>query len=210
MLDADKDSLALSEVQGFEMEQLLETQGLAAPVLGYLFHRLRERFDGRPTMVVLDEAWVFLDDPLFAAQIREWLKTLRKRNVSVVFATQSPSDIVESSVAPAILESCPSRIFLPNERAQEPAAREVYTRLGLNDRQVELLARATPKRDYYYQSRRGARVFDLELGEIALTFAGASSKEDQARIDAALARGGPERFLEAFLAEQSGRRGARA
>jgi type IV secretion system protein VirB4 len=209
VLDADEDALALSEVQGFEMERLLETQGLAVPVLSYLFHRLRERFDGRPTMVVLDEAWVFLDDPLFAAQIREWLKTLRKRNVSVVFATQSPSDIVESSVAPAILESCPSRIFLPNERAQEPAAREVYTRLGLNDRQVELLARATPKRDYYYQSRRGARVFDLELGEIALTFAGASSKEDQARIDAALARGGQGRFLEAFLAEQSGHRGAR-
>ena len=210
LLDAETDSLALSEVQGFEMEQLLEIEGLAVPVLGYLFHRLRERFDGRPTMVVLDEAWVFLDDPLFAAKIREWLKTLRKRNVSVVFATQSPSDIVESSVAPAILESCPSRIFLPNERAQEPAAREVYTRLGLNDRQIELLARATPKRDYYYQSRRGARVFDLELGEIALTFAGASSKEDQARIDAALARAGPARFLEAFLAEQSGHRSKRS
>ena len=210
VLDADDDSLALSEVQGFEMEELLENEGLAAPVLGYLFHRLRERFDGRPTMLVLDEAWVFLDDPLFAAQIRDWLKTLRKRNVSVVFATQSPSDVVASTVAPAILESCPSRIFLPNDRAQEPAAREVYTRLGLNERQIELLARATPKRHYYYQSRRGARLFDLQLGEIALTFAGASSKEDQARIDAAMARAGPGRFLEAFLAEHSAHRSARA
>ena len=210
VLDADDDSLALSEVQGFEMEGLLENEGLAAPVLGYLFHRLRERFDGRPTMLVLDEAWVFLDDPSFAAQIREWLKTLRKSNVSVVFATQSPSDVVESTVAPAILESCPSRIFLPNDRAQEPAALEVYTRLGLNGRQIELLARATPKRHYYYQSRRGARLFDLELGEIALTFAGASSREDQARIDAAMARAGPERFLEMFLAEQSARRSGRA
>ncbi|MCY4430807.1 MAG: hypothetical protein OXC11_10520, partial [Rhodospirillales bacterium] len=64
--------------------------------------------------------------------------------------------------------------------------------------------------DYYYQSRRGARVFDLELGEIALTFAGSSSKEDQARIDAALARAGPARFLEAFLAEKSGHRSKRS
>lgn len=210
VLDADDDSLALSEVQGFEMEELFENEGLVAPVLGYLFHRLRERFDGRPTMLVLDEAWLFLDDPLFAAQIRDWLKTLRKRNVSVVFATQSPSDVAESTVAPAILESCLSRIFLPNDRAQEPAAREVYTRFGLNERQIELLARATPKRHYYYQSRRGARLFDLQLGEIALTFAGASSKEDQARIDAAMARAGPERFLEAFLAENSARRSGRA
>ncbi len=200
MLDADRDSLALTDVQGFEMEDLLESEGLAAPVLRYLFHRLRARFDGRPTLLVLDEAWVFLDDPMFAAQIREWLKTLRKRNVSVVFATQSPSDVVQSAVAPAVLESCPSRIFLPNPRAQEPAAREVYARLGLNARQIELLARATPKRDYYYQSRRGARLFDLELGPIALAFAGASTTEDQAEIDAALARGGGEQFVDTFLA----------
>ncbi len=205
VLDADEDALALTDVQGFEMEELLENEGLAAPVLGYLFHRLRERFGGRPTLMVLDEAWVFLDDPLFAAQIREWLKTLRKRNVAVVFATQSPSDIVGSPVAPAILESCLSRIFLPNERAQEPAAQEVYDRLGLNARQIELLARATPKRHYYYQSRRGARLFELELGEIALTFAGASSADDQVRVREALARAGPERFLEAFLAARSGR-----
>ncbi len=208
VLDASEDSLDLTEVQGFEMEELLENRELAAPVLGYLFHRLRERFDGRPTLVVLDEAWVFLDDPLFAAQIREWLKTLRKRNVAVVFATQSPSDIVESPVAPAVLESCLSRIFLPNERAQEPAAREVYARLGLNARQIELLARATPKRHYYYQSRRGARLFELELGEVALTFAGASSQEAQTRIEAALARAGPDRFLEGFLAAQPERRSA--
>ena len=90
------------------------------PVLTYLFHRLEERFDGRPTLLILDEAWVFLDNPSFAGRIREWLKTLRKWNVAVVFATQSLSDIVDSSIAPAIIESCPSRIFLPNDRAIEP------------------------------------------------------------------------------------------
>ena len=66
----------------------------AAP-LDYIFHRLEKRFDGRPTLLMLDEAWLFLDDPLFADKIREWLKTLRRRNVSVVFASQSLDDIAE-------------------------------------------------------------------------------------------------------------------
>src|SRR3546814_5708158 len=82
-------------------------------------HRLEDRFDGRPTLLILDEAWVYLDNPVFAARIREWLKVLRKKNVSVVFATQSLADIAGSSIAPAIIESCPQRIFLPNDRSEE-------------------------------------------------------------------------------------------
>ncbi len=198
LLDADQDSLELAPVQGFEMEGLIGRPELAAPVLVYLFHRLARQFDGSPTMLVLDEAWVFLDDPLFSAKVREWLKTLRKRNVSVVFATQSIADISNSSVAPAIVESCPSRIFLPNERAGEPGAKEAYVRFGLNERQIEIISRAMPKRDYYYQSRRGSRLFELGLGPLAFTFAGASSRADQARIDAVLHEVGTEGFREAF------------
>src|SRR5258708_38422261 len=86
-------------------------------VLHYLFARFDERFDGAPTLLILDEAWLFLDDPVFAARIRQWLKTLRKKNVSVIFATQSLADIKDSSIAPAIIESCASRIFLQIGRA---------------------------------------------------------------------------------------------
>ena len=104
-------------------KQLMQHKALIAPVLTYLFHRLEARFDGRPTLLILDEAWTFLDDALFAARIREWLKTLRKKNVAVVFATQSLADIERSTIAPALIESCPTRIFLPNDRALEPQAR---------------------------------------------------------------------------------------
>jgi type IV secretory pathway VirB4 component len=79
-----------ADVQCFETEALMGQAGVVAPVLTYLFHRLEERFDGRPTLLVLDEAWIFLDHPLFAARIREWLKTLRKKNVAVLFATPEP------------------------------------------------------------------------------------------------------------------------
>jgi len=199
LLDADEDQLRLGAVQCFEMEELMHEAGAVLPVLTYLFHRLEERFDGRPSLLILDEAWLFLDNPVFAARIREWLKTLRKQNVSVIFATQGLSDIAGSSIAPAIIESCPSRIFLPNDRAIEPQLKAVYEAFGLNDRQIEIIARAVPKRDYYYQSRQGNRLFELGLGPIALAFTGASTKQDHALMDELIAAHGEEEFADSWL-----------
>lgn len=199
LLDAAEQSLAFADVQCFETEALMGQAGVVAPVLTYLFHRLEERFDGRPTLLVLDEAWIFLDHPLFAARIREWLKVLRKKNVSVLFATQSLADIASSSIAPAIIESCPQRILLPNDRAIEPQSREAYERFGLNDRQIELVSRATPKRQYYLQSARGNRLFELGLGPIALALCGASDPATQSRIDAMIAGEGLPDFAARFL-----------
>ena len=128
-----------AEVQAFETEGLIGT-GAAPAVLAYLFHRIEGRLDGRPTLLIVDEGWLALDDEGFAGQLREWLKTLRKKNASVIFATQSLSDIDGSAIAPAIIESCPTRLFLPNERAIEPQITAIYRRFGLNDRQIEILA----------------------------------------------------------------------
>jgi type IV secretion system protein TrbE len=202
LLDAAEQQFAFADVQCFETEALMGQAGVVAPVLTYLFHRLEERFDGRPTLLILDEAWIFLDHPLFAARIREWLKVLRKKNVAVLFATQSLADIASSSIAPAILESCPQRILLPNDRAIEPQSREAYARFGLNERQIELVSRATPKRHYYLQSARGNRLFELGLGPIALALCGASDAATQARIDAMLAEGGPADFAARFLVDR--------
>jgi len=199
LLDAAEDDLAIADLQCLEAEALMGQAGVVAPVLTYLFHRLEERFTGRPTLLILDEAWVFLDHPLFAARIREWLKVLRKKNVAVVFATQSLADIADSAIAPAIIESCPQRILLPNDRAIEPQSRAAYERFGLNDRQIELVSRATPKRRYYLQSARGNRLFELGLGPIALALCGASDPETQRRIDAILAEHGRDRFAARFL-----------
>ncbi|PWB95189.1 conjugal transfer protein TrbE [Methylosinus sporium] len=201
LLDAEEEHLGYSNFQAFETEGLIGA-GAAAAVLTYLFHRLEQRLDGRPTLLVIDEGWLVLDDPAFARQLREWLKTLRKKNASVVFATQSLSDIDNSPIAPAIVESCPTRIFLPNERAIEPQITAIYRRFGLNDRQIEIIARATPKRDYYCQSRRGNRLFELGLGPIGLAFCAASSKADHAAIERILAEHRPDGFLRAWLIER--------
>ena len=199
LLDAEAERLGSAPVQVFETEGLIGT-GAAPAVLSYLFHRIEGQLDGRPTLLIIDEGWLALDDEGFAGQIREWLKTLRKKNASVVFATQSLSDIDGSAIAPAIIESCPTRLFLPNERAIEPQISAIYRRFGLNDRQIEILARATPKRDYYCQSRRGNRLFELGLEEFALAFTAASSKSDQAMIERVLAEHGRDGFVTGWLA----------
>ena len=198
LLDAENERLGTSSIQVFETDGLIGT-AVAPAVLSYLFHRIEGRFDGRPTLLIIDEGWLALDDADFAGKLREWLKTLRKKNASVVFATQSLADIDGSAIAPAIIESCPTRILLPNDRAIEPQIMAVYRRFGLNDRQIEILARAIPKRDYYCQSRRGNRLFELGLGEIALAFTAASSKADQALIDRVLAEHGQAGFVTGLL-----------
>jgi type IV secretion system protein VirB4 len=202
LLDAEAEHLGSVDVQAFEIEGLVGT-GAAPAVLSYLFHRIGDRLDGRPTLLIIDEGWLALDDEGFAGQLREWLKTLRKKNASVIFATQSLSDIDNSAIAPAIIESCPTRLLLPNERAIEPQITAIYRRFGLNDRQIEILARATPKRDYYCQSRRGNRLFELGLSEVGLALCAASAKSDQGDITRLHAEHGRDGFLAAWLRHRS-------
>ncbi len=198
LLDAESEHLGVATVQAFETEGLIGTAAAPA-VLSYLFHRIEDRLNGEPTLIIIDEGWLALDDEGFAGQLREWLKTLRKKNASVVFATQSLSDIDGSAIAPAIIESCQTRLLLPNERAIEPQITAIYRRFGLNDRQIEILARAMPKRDYYCQSRRGNRLFELGLADVALALCAASSKTDQAAIGRIVIEHGREGFLAAWL-----------
>ncbi len=199
LLDGATENLALTDVLHVEMEPPMQHKRLIPPVLTYMFHRLEARFGGRPTLLVLDEAWTFLDEPMFAARIREWLKTLRKKNVAVLFATQSLADIERSAISPAVIESCPTRIFLPNDRALEPQMRAVYERFGLNGRQIEILGLATSKRDYYLQSAQGNRLFELGLGPVALAFTAASSPDEQKLIDSTIAEAAEVGFADTFL-----------
>ncbi|SCC93511.1 Conjugal transfer protein TrbE [Thiomonas sp. X19] len=183
LLDAETDALAEDPFQVFEMEHLMHKgDKVVLPVLSYLFHRIEQRFKGQPTLLVLDEAWVMLGHPAFKAKIREWLKVLRKANVAVVFATQSLTDLTKSGIADVIFESCPTKILLPNPEAMTENIRPLYEGIGLNRRQIGILAMATPKRQYYVMHPDGRRLFELGLSAPEIAFVGASGKEDVARI----------------------------
>lgn len=199
ILDADTEVFYESNWQCFEMEDLMQVPNVVAPVLSYIFHVLEKRFNGQPTLMILDEAWLFLDHPIFEAKIREWLKTLRKLNVSVIFATQSVDDALNSKIASALIESCPSRIYLPNDRALEPNVQSSYEQLGLNERQVQILAGSIPKRQYYFESHKGNSLFDLGLGPVSLAFAAASTPADKKLARQVMLDGGLDNFAINFL-----------
>lgn len=119
LFDNAEDQLDLSCLTlGFDMTALLETPRLRTPTMMYLFHRIEERLDGQPTMILIDEGWKALDDEVFAARIRDWLKTLRKRNALVGFATQSARDALDSRISTALVEQTATMIFMPNARAR--------------------------------------------------------------------------------------------
>ena len=199
LLDADSEVACDENWQCYELEELMGMPTIVAPILEYLFHRLEKDFTGNPTLLILDEAWLFLDNPVFASKIRDWLKTLRKQNVSVIFATQSVEDALATNIAPVLLESTPSRILLPNDRALEESIRKSYEKLGLNDRQLQILVSMQPKREYYYQSRLGNRIFELLLGPIALAFTAKSRPEDKTQIKMLINQHGRNNFLEHYL-----------
>ncbi|KQS95580.1 conjugal transfer protein TrbE [Rhizobium sp. Leaf386] len=193
LLDAETDGLSLGSFQTFEIEQLMNMgERNLVPVLTYLFRRIEKRLTGAPSLIILDEAWLMLGHPVFRDKIREWLKVLRKANCAVLLATQSISDAERSGIIDVLKESCPTKICLPNGAAREPGTREFYERIGFNERQIEIVATAIPKREYYVASPEGRRLFDMALGPLTLSFVGATSKEDLKRIRTLQSEHGPE------------------
>lgn len=200
LLDSKTDDLANSNFTVFEMQDLLGMgERTAMPVLLYLFRRFEKSLKGQPALLVLDEAWVMLAHDVFRLKITEWLKTLRKANCAVVLATQSVTDAVRSGLLDVLNESCPTKIFLPNPEAQKSA--DIYEALGLNERQIELLTFAQKKRDYYFTSPEGQRLFQLALGPVALSFVAVSDPESLARVRALDAQHG-DRWPEHWLRER--------
>ncbi|WP_308515756.1 VirB4 family type IV secretion/conjugal transfer ATPase [Sphingomonas flavescens] len=180
LFDNREDELDFNNrVLGFDMTELLEDRRLRTPVLLYLFHRIEQRLDGSPTMILIDEAWKALDDPLFAARIRNWMKTLRKRNAMIGFATQSAADALDSSISSAIVEQTATAIFMPNTKARE----EHYCQgFGLSAQEFEFI-RSLPAHSRCFLVRQANRsvVVRLDLNGMPDVLTVLSGRESSVR-----------------------------
>ena len=202
-LDGEKNTLKYSKYTAFELEDLMNlSPDLVIPTLLYMFHEIEKRLTGRPTLIILDEAWLMLNTPVFAARIKEWLKVLRKANAAVILATQALQDIVNSDIGSAILDSCPTKILLPNSQIESREMKQLYQgNLQLNDTEISILATARPKRDYFYVSPLGRRLFNLSLQAAQLAFVGSSGREDLKRVEELLSKYG-KRWPQYWLDEK--------
>jgi len=184
MLDAEEDSISYGRLMAFEMEDLLALKEQAAiPVLLYLFRRFEKSLRGQPTYLLIDEAWTVFGHPVFREKLAQWLRVTRSKNCAVVMATQNLSDAHRSGILDILLQACPTKIYLPNEEAETrgstgvPGPRDFYEAMGLNDQQISIVRTATKKRHYYLVQPEGRRLFELNLGPVALAFSGATSED---------------------------------
>jgi type IV secretion system protein VirB4 len=147
LFDNDIDEIDFNHAYGFgfEMGPILKDKASIAPALLYLFHRINESLDGTPTMIILDEAWALIDNPIFGPKIKDWLKVLRKKNAFVIFATQSVEDASKSAISDTLVQQTATQIFLPNLRATE-AYRTVFM---LSEREFQLVKTTDPSSRYF-------------------------------------------------------------
>ena len=174
IFDAEASELSLdTRFLAIEMEALMNRgENCVVPALVYLFNYIEKKFDGRLTLLILDEAWLFLKNETFADKITEWLKVLRKKNVYVVFATQDVADVADSPLKTTIIQQCLTKIYLADPSALTPVMKNVYMQFGLTEPEISLLNFAAMKQDYFYTSPRNRRLFQLDLGRLTLALIG--------------------------------------
>lgn len=199
LFSATRSPLRTGALHVVEMEALMPLRAKAlTPLVTHLFREIERRLDGRPTLLVVEEATQLLADSLFAQRLRNWLLELRKKNAGVVFVGQTLASFLDSPLADALLENCPTRVLLPNGAARDPRTADAYRAFGLNDRQIDLVSRATPKRDYYVDTPDGSRMVQLDLSPGALEIlaaAGARARDEADRLAAEHGPAWPATFL---------------
>ena len=181
LFDNKEDELAFEErTTGFDLTFLLEAPIMRTPALFYLFHRVDLLLDGTKTLLFIDEAWKALDDPLFEGRLKDWLKTVRKRNGLVGFASQSAQDALRSRISDSIIEQTPTQIFMPNPKADPDA----YCRgFGLTPRELELV-RTLPDTSRCFLVKHGLHsvIARLDLDGMDDTLAVLSGREETVRL----------------------------
>lgn len=157
-----KDSLSFdNDIVAFDLSEIFDNNDVRTAWLSYVFRRI-ERIveDERPTLIVMDEAWKLLDDPYFQSRLKDWMLTMRKKNVAVILLTQRVSHISESAAGGAIIESVVTRLIYPSNRntADELAP------LNLTDREREFLMQSNVgHRLALMQSGDDSTIIDMDL-----------------------------------------------
>lgn len=158
--DVDNIDLNKARVFGFDMTELLKDPISLAPVLLYIFHRINISLDGQKTMIVLDEAWALIDNPIFAPKIKDWLKVLRKLNTFVIFATQSVEDAAKSRISDTLIQQTATQIFLPNLKATD-----IYRSAFMLSQREYILIKTTDPSTRYFLIKQGV---DAVVAKVSL------------------------------------------
>lgn len=204
LLDGTAESMSGSRFVLFELEELLRLpEAQTLPVLDYIFHTIERSLQdgsGAPSMIVLDEAWKLFAHEFFWERIEEWLRTLRRKNAQVVFATQNVSDVAGNQMGERLKSAVSTFIWLRNPKATEPLFAKLYASCGLSSEQTTMLATA-PAFHYVLHNQDGVRLFNLALDKTARSIVGASSAAEIKRVEQLVGAYG-DKWVPHWLREQ--------
>ena len=188
--------LEFADWQVIDLAGAVEHPDLCDAALSYLLERMRLEVEdpdetARLKLMVVDEAWRYLQDPAVLGYLAEAAKTWRKKNAALVLATQSAADLTGTPGAAALLESIPTKLFLANPELPD----EVGALFRLGGPELERIRGLVPKRELYLRRREGAAVLRLEVDPESywLYTSSATDAEKRAR---AVERHGLARALE--------------
>ena len=149
---------------GFELSSVMENASAAPTIIAYLLYRVVEQLNGEPAIIVLDEAWELLDNPIFSGRLGGWLENLRSRNAIVIMATEKAEEAMRSPISADIMQQVATQIYLPNPQAN----REEYAQIfGLNGVETQYLSRMNLRRRQFLL-KRGQQSIIAELDLRAL------------------------------------------
>ncbi|MEZ2127897.1 MULTISPECIES: VirB4 family type IV secretion/conjugal transfer ATPase [unclassified Sinorhizobium] len=161
VFDNEADDIGIgAKIIGYDMSDFLDNGEIRTPLMGYLFYRIEQLIDGRRIIIVIDEFWKALQDEGFRDLAQNKLKTIRKQNGLMLFATQSPRDAIVSPIAHTIIEQCPTQIFLPNPRGDRADYVEGFK---LTEREFELISRELPIESRRFIIKQGHNSVVAEL-----------------------------------------------
>ena len=181
ILADNKDRISLNNFNVFELSELISKgEKVLVPILKYIFYKIMGKLDGRPTLILIEEAWMAFNSPVFSRQLDEWLKTLRKLNVYIVMVTLQVGEIMNSPIKNTLLTQCATRLYTPNPDLNSSEIYNAYKEFGLNDKQIEILKNARMKCEYYISNHDGDRLFNLDMTyfDVARCFLSKTSKDD--------------------------------
>jgi type IV secretion system protein VirB4 len=203
VFDGTQDDFDDNPVQTFELRDLLAQSRLLGPVLSYVLPEVeRQMSTDRPMFLLFDDAAIPWEVPRIRHDSKAWMRTARKKGVSLGFATHSLADVFETELGPMLIESCPVRFYLYNPEASKPSIRAIYRKLGLEDPAIDAIAQMRPQREAYYELREmGQRPCSLEFPRVVLDCIARNSSADHRLIDEILQKEGPEGFPSAWMAE---------
>jgi type IV secretion system protein VirB4 len=190
---------------GYDMTDFLDNEEIRTPLMAYLFHRVEQLIDGRRIIIVIDEFWKALADEGFRDLAQNKLKTIRKQNGLMLFATQSPRDAINSPIAHTIIEQCPTQVFMPNSRGSRA---DYVDGFKLTEREYELIARelSNESRRFIVKQGHNSVVAELNLGgfddELAV-LSGRTANVELADTIRAETGDDPEAWLPLFQQQRS-------